>query len=508
MKRALWAAVIAAVFAASGCGSGSGSGTTDPATIAPPGTLAYLSFELEPDDDERAGFDAAFGKLLGSDPSARVGELFTRAVQTSGRLSYEEDMKPWLGKTATVVVTKVGRRSADFALLVAAKDGDKARDAIAKDLASERNDGREHRDVEYRVMADGTANGVVEDFLVAGTEPALKAVIDAAKDDQGLAGTDEWKRATGKRLAGTVGVAYIDAKGLLQSVAAQLPGAQSLLGPLLVGLVELKPFVATLQARADALVVDVSSPGTKPDPRGPRAASSELIERLPADAWFALALPRVGESLGMLVDALKANPLIGAQYRAFTERMRGSTGLDLEADVLASLGDVGAFARGTSGATADGGLVVESSDRVALGRTVRRLPALIARSRGGAYDVTTRPDGFDVRTRGMSRPLQVRVTGDRAVAGYGASATRAAVRPPARLGATPTFREASRAIGGRPTLFVDLQAAVTMAAASPHHSRDERFRRALPRLQRMSFAAVGARRDAGLDVVRAVVGLR
>jgi hypothetical protein len=36
-------------------------------------------------------------KLLGPNPEAKLGAAFTEATQTSGKLDYETDVKPWLG---------------------------------------------------------------------------------------------------------------------------------------------------------------------------------------------------------------------------------------------------------------------------------------------------------------------------------------------------------------------------------------------------------------------------
>jgi Protein of unknown function (DUF3352) len=492
VKRAVAACAVAVLVALSGCGSVAGTGTSDPASIAPPGTLAYASFALAPQGPEKADFDAAFGKLLGADPESKLGAAFTKAAQTSGKLDYLTDVKPWLGDSVSVVVTRVGLRTGDFAMLVASTDDDKAKAAIDKDLAGQHTDSRTYRDVSYKVLDDGTINGVVSHFVVAGTEPAFKAVVDAAKDGKSLAGTDQWKTSVGDRGNGKVGLGYVDAKALLQSLASSLPGMQRVAGPLLLGLLHLHPFVATLDAKPDKLVVDVSSPGTKPDPRGPGAASSPLIESLPTDSWFAAALPDVGQALGKVAAAVKANPLIAAQYAHVVEEIRARTGLDLDKDVLAAVGDLGLFVHGTTPRTVRGGLLVDSPKPAALARTLRRVPALINRSAEGHAAAIPRRAGFDVTGPRMAHPFEL----------------RRALHPNGKLGETFLFKKAAAAIGERPILFVDFAQALSLAAASPHHRSDQHFRRALPRLRHVEFVAAGARRDAGLDVLRALVGLR
>jgi hypothetical protein len=507
VKRALALCVVAVALVATGCGSAKpGSSGSDPARLAPPSTLAYASFELVPQGPEKQDFDAAFGKLLGPDPEPALAKGLVDAIKEPGSpLDYEQDVKPWLGDTASVLVTAVGKDHCDFALLLASTDDGKARAAIDKDLTGKNAASRSYRGVDYRLLDGGIANAVVDHFLVAGTEPAVKAVIDADKDGKSLADSQQWKDSVGDRGNGKVGLAYLDVKAALQSLASQLPGAQRIAAPLLLGLVQLHPFVATLDANPDSLVVDVSSPGTPADKRGPAAASSPLIEQLPADAWFAAALPQVGQALTKLTDALKLNPLIAAAYAGVEARVKKGTGLDLERDVLAGIGDVAAFARGSTKATVGGALVVQADDAAALHRTVARLPGLVARSKDAKVRMSRA--GFAVTSPEKPKPVLVRTTASKAVIAYGAPAMHSALASGgARLGDTDLFRKAAAAVGSRPTLFASFAPALELARS--HHGDDPEFRKVAPRLAHLEYAAVGARREGDLDVVRAVLGLR
>jgi hypothetical protein len=484
VKRTLSACAVVLGLVAAGCGSGAGSGTVEPAALAPANTLAYASFEIAPQGPQKEGFDAAFGKLLGADPEQKLGQAFTEGARTGASLDYAADVKPWLGGTISAVVTHVAREHSDYALLVASTDDDKARAAIDKDLAGAHATTRDYRGVSYMALDDGTANGVVDHYLVAGTEAAFKSVVDPAKDGQSLADSEQWKTSVGSRADGKVGLGYVDLKGVLQSLASELPGVQRVAAPLLLGLVQIHPFVATLDATPNSLVVDVSSPGTKPDPRGPGAASSPLIEQMPADAWAALALPKVGQALGRLATALKANPLIGAQYGRVVASVRARTGIDLEKDVLAAVGDVGVFVRGSRPTAVGGAIVVQSPRPATLARTMQKLRRLVPAA------------------------VRLRTSGGRAVAAYGAAAIRDAQHPQGHLGDTDLFRKAAASVGERPTFFMAAAPALHLAASSPHHRGDKHFQQALPHLQHLEYLAVGARREGQLDVVRAVLGLR
>ena len=470
--RALLALVLAAALVvAAGCGTQTGSGLTDPASIAPASSLAFASFEIAPQGPEKEAFDAAFGKLLGPDPESELGKAFTHAASTSGSLDYAADVKPWLGDTVSALVTRVGPDSCDYAVLAASTDDDKAQAAIDKDLAGKGAQSRSYRDVSYKLLEDGTANGVVSHFLVAGTEAAFKAVVDAAKDGNSLADSDGWKNSVGSRADGKVGVSYVDVKALLQSFAASMPGLAKLAGPLLVGTLDLHPFVGTLEAQPEALVGELSSPGTPPDTH---RASSALIDSMPASAWLALALPDVGPTLGNLAKALGSNPFTGVKYGQFRAHVKKAMGLDLQTDVFDAVGDFGAFVQGTTPRTAHGTLVVGSRKGASAARLLRQgRRALPARA---AKRMTLMP------------------------------ASR--LHPRSRLADTLLFRKAQALLGGRPLVFVDFGKALALAEATPHHHDDAHFRRALPHLRHVDYAAAGVRRDGGVDVLRGVIGLR
>lgn len=509
MKRVLALCALLAALAAAGCGSGAGSGPTDPAKLAPEGTLAYASFEIAPRGPERAGFDAAFGKLLGADPEEQIARGLVDAVRESGsKLDYAQDVKPWLGGTAAAVLTGVSQRRADYALLLASTDDDKARAAIDKDLQGSGATAQTYRGADYKLNR-GTANGVVGHFLVAGTEKAFRAVVDASRDGKSLADTQQWHDSVGDRATGKVGLGYLDVKGILQTVVSQAPGAERVVGPLAIGLIQIHPFVATLDANPDSLILDISSPGTPADKNGPASASSPLIERMPADAWFALGLPQVGRALEKITAKLQLNPLIAGQYAEVTARIKQRTGLDLKRDLFAGIGDIAAFARGADTKSLGGGLVVQARDASALRRTVSRLPFLIRAGKGARMvRVRKTAHGYDVTSKAMPQPVQVRIAPPGAIAAYGAASMRAALAPGARLGQTDLFRKAAAAVGARPILFASLGSIFDLVKASPHGRNQRDFAQAAPRLAHLEYAAVGMRRDAASDVIRAVIGLR
>lgn len=509
MKRAIAVLAMLVAVVVAGCGSKAGSGADDPAKLVPAGTIAYGSFEFDPQGDRAADFDAAFGKLIGPDPSEKIKRSFTGGIKEQGsKLDYDSDVKPWIGGTIAAALTgfRAGGK-ADYAVLLESKDDDKARAAIDKDTAAEKTQKLSYHGADYRLLPDGTANGVVAHYLVAGTESGFKAVVDAAADDKkSLASSDQWKQSVGDRANGKVGLGFVDVKGMIRSVASQLPGAQGIATPLLAGALPIKPFVLTLDAKPDSLVLDMASPGTPQGKQAPGATSSALIEDLPADSWFAVATPQLGKTLALALQGFKQNPLMAQQYTQIARQVQVSTGLDIERDILAGLGDTAGFVRGSTKRTIGGGVVIEADNAAALKRTLATLPALIARSGGGKVTVHRRGTGFDIVDPQMPKPIQVRMSGGRAVGAYGASNLRAGLAPPATLGGTDLFRKAGAAVGARPAVFATFAQIAVLARTSPHKNKD--MAKVQERLAHLEYAAVGVRREGKSDTFRAVLGLR
>ena len=146
--RRLLPALLVLVLAAAGlvvagCGSsGGGSENADPAKVAPKNSLVYLSAQVRPEGDQKDAVDSIAKKVLGvDDPGKRIQTLLDQSIKESdSKLTYEDDIEPWLGRRAAIVVTSFGSGTSDTqtAAIIASKDNGKAQDAIDK-LADEQN---------------------------------------------------------------------------------------------------------------------------------------------------------------------------------------------------------------------------------------------------------------------------------------------------------------------------------------------------------------------------------
>src|SRR3954451_6022764 len=114
------AAVALGAVGIAGCGGGGGSSTanSNPATAAPASSIAFVVAQINPSGKVKSDTDAAGQKILGGkDLSTQLDQALQRqfAKPSAGRLDYEKDVKPWLGKRAAVFATAlpVGHEDAD-----------------------------------------------------------------------------------------------------------------------------------------------------------------------------------------------------------------------------------------------------------------------------------------------------------------------------------------------------------------------------------------------------------
>jgi hypothetical protein len=212
---------LALVAALVGCG---GAKTDDPAELAPARSIVYAQAALDPEGDQEAAVRSLIERFPGSgDPGQRIQRLLERALrETDSKLSYGEDVKPWLGDSAALFVSgiEVGGEPADAAALIEAKDDGKARDAVEK-AAGRRGEHASYEGKDYTRFGR-TAAGTVEGFLVVGTEDGFKAAVDASKGDA-LSDSDAYHDALEKARDDRLAIVFVNSPELLRSA----PGFQA-----------------------------------------------------------------------------------------------------------------------------------------------------------------------------------------------------------------------------------------------------------------------------------------
>lgn len=504
LRRALLPALPVLVTAVAGCGGSSGSaGDADPASFLPASVPFYAEVVVRPDDEQRGEVEAAIKKVLGTDhPGGELVKLIDRLAKEDGPdLTYAADIEPWLGDRIGIAVTSV-RGEGDTAIAIASKDDDKARQALAKAKGDFVD--REYGGVDYRFdRKDESAYAVVDHAVLAGTEPGLKAAIDASKGDS-LAESDRLKSAREKVSDERLGLLYVDVQGLLRAVSAAT-ASDPQTGALLQAFSGSLPrtLVAAVDVDADAIEVEALSIGT------PRSASTghsgaDALAALPASAWLGLGVGDLGGTLDRTLTQLASGGgLAGVGIQALLGQVEQQVGLNLRRDVLSWIGDAGVFVAGESGADLHGGLIVESKDPAATRRTLEKLEGVLAGTgsqvdplRAAGVDI-----GYTVRAE-SAPPIYVALAGEKFVVAVGPKALRAAIGSGASLGSSPELEAAASKLGAglRPSFFLSLpqvtQLLASLAGDDPGFAQARRYLDAFG-------ALVAGAKDEGGGVTRA-----
>jgi hypothetical protein len=136
MLRAAALSLTCAVLAltAGACGESGSGGSGDPASLVPAGVSFYLEAAVQPEGDRREDALAAAGKILRTDdPATKLRELIDKELAEEDEgLSWEKDFAPWLGEDAGVWATNLQADKPSFAVIVATKDTEAAKAALAK----------------------------------------------------------------------------------------------------------------------------------------------------------------------------------------------------------------------------------------------------------------------------------------------------------------------------------------------------------------------------------------
>jgi len=203
MLRASALTLTCAVLAltAVACGQSGSGGDADPAKLVPADAAFYLQAAVQPQGDRREDALAAAGKILRTDdPAAKLRELIDAGLVEEGDgLTWERDFASWLGEDAGVWATNLQADEPSYAIIVASKDAEAARTALTRfektdDVASTK---RSYDGLDYQVDEKGVADGMIDDFVVIGTEDAFKRTADMREGGESLADADRYKDAVG-----------------------------------------------------------------------------------------------------------------------------------------------------------------------------------------------------------------------------------------------------------------------------------------------------------------------
>jgi hypothetical protein len=518
MLRAAVLSLLCAVpaLAAAGCGGGSGSGGEgDPASLVPAGAAVYLQAAVQPQDERRTDALAAASKIMRTDdPAGKLRELIDEELADEG-LTWERDLASWLGEDAGIWVTNLQAEEPSWSAIVAAKDTEAAEAALDRIAKADggKHTARSHGGVDYEVDEEGVAGGVVDDFVVFGTEDAFKRTVDT-RDADSLADADRYGDAVGELEEERLGHYYVDPKPLIDAAKKQDPAAAANLGQFerMFPLDELGPVTGAFAADGDGMTLDTVVTGI---PDGPfrnliemwAGGETELLGELPGEAWGAFATPRLGETAESLMSSF-AGAIGGAAVAA---QVKQATGLDLQQDVFSWIGDVGAFVRGSDMASLDGALVISSTDDDRATAAFGKIIALIGRQTG-ARPQPVKIDGaesaFAISAPDAEKPIVLARGSERVVAAYGDEAAAAALSSDSQLSDSDGYGAAEDVLGDgmHPALLLSFEDALALADAVGE--TDAEFDEVRPYLEALGVVTSGGKVDGDRVQSRLAVTLK
>jgi hypothetical protein len=495
-KLMLTVAVLSlALLGATACGNdgGAASGASE---LVPAGASLYGEATLKPEGDQKEAIDAILAKFPGGGQAGdRLKELIEKGLRESDApVSFKEDIEPWLGDEAAFFASGIDANG-DFkaaAGLVATDDEDKALETLEKSAEGELTR-KEHRGVEYLMDESDEAGAVLDGFLVLGSEPGVKAVIDTSDGGEPLSEDENYTNATDEAADDRLGLVYFNSPELAKSIRQSGTPLPDSFDKFLE-----EPVVATLDADDDGVTFE----GRIPDAFARLSLfgqASEIIEQLPADSWAALGQTNLGGVVDFYVDAFAG--LAGGRD-AVEQQFRAATGgLDLQRDLIDWMGDFGIFVRGSSIAELDGALVVETKDEEASGRllaTIERIARSQAESgiRIGPLTVPGGGEGFSASGAGIPKPIHAFQRDGRVVFAYGDAAAGDAVNPSDTLGDSPEFAETRDSLGGDYDVssYVLVEPILALVESTGAVS-DADWQRAKPYLEPLSALVTGTSGD-------------
>ena len=509
----LTCALLALTTAA--CGkSGAGDGG-DPASLVPAGAPVYVEATVRPEGGQRDDALAAAGKLLGTrDPAARLRQLVDEAGAEKG-ISWERDFAPWLGEKAGLWASGLERDAPSYAAVIASTDEDAATAALARFAKAEGGTGskRSYKGIDYAVDDEGLARGLVDDFVVLGTEGAFKRTVDTRDGDK-LGDSDRYEEAVDELSGDRLGHYFFDVAPVASAASKKDPAAARQFEQFrgFFAFDEMGPIVGAFTADGEGMALDTVLTKLPDGPLRRLAAlwsggATELLPALPGDVWGAFATPRIGEALQSLVSSF-GGAIGGA---AITAQVQQATGLNLQEDVFSWMGDLGVFVRGGTEATLDGGLVIQSTDDAKAATAFGKLVGLIGRQSGTAarpVRLAGAESAFLITAPDAEKPIVFARGNGRVVAAYGEQAASDALVGKAKLGDSQDYDRAKALLadGMEPSLLLSLPSVLALVEASGQTDAD--YTKAKPYLDALGVVTAGGKVDGDRVQSRMAVGFK
>jgi hypothetical protein len=499
-------------------------------TLTPADAGAFGSFYVNPSNDQKRAIDSLLKKFPQTesfdDTKNLLIDLLDPELEPLG-INFEDDIEPWLGDQIGFFALSPGPGEIpDAAALIATDDEDATQETIDTIFESQQPSApelveRTYEGVEYSVDADpgpdsqAGAYGFVENFVVVGTEGAVKAAIDASQGDS-LEDSERYQSTVDLFYEDRLALIYFDGLAFQEAVeGAELdPDTQDTFDALERAGAN-GPFALAIRAAENGAMLESSS---RLEDEGlfasiNRAFEGEgLVRDLPGGAWAALGIPQVGrlsETIIEIIEDAGGGPAVQeAEADVETE-----TGLALREDLLSWMGDAAIFVQGTDFQSLGGGLVVSSSDPAKTDSALDAIAERINRDEPGLLEPIERDGrtGYSVQTFGLPVPINI-FGGESLIVAVGEKATNDLLSGEGTLGESDRFADVDELLGSdlNPVFFVDIEAAVGLArnffpADTPEAEAYETDVK--PVLEHFTYAVLGVKVEGDTALQRFVVGI-
>lgn len=323
----------------------------DAAALVPADALGYVHLTLDPESSQ---YEDAVDALdvLPQLTGQVVGRVLAQVPgPDGGSADFARDIAPWLGGQAAVAIVPAGGGAEQVQLL---EEGDPdGADEFASKLAAGTPRTEDYRDVEVATDSRGLTTASVEGFLAIGTEAGVRQVVDVATGAEGTEPLSDEDIAADLRdelPPDRFAEAYVSADG----IASLIAGAASPLS-------SLEPFIdapssegaaASVGAEDGSLELAIRS---SLDPERERTNPGffaafpefepELPERLAKKTLAYVGIAEPGTTVReLLAQATAEAPALAEGFSEAAERLRDLGDVELEDELLPSLGGEAAFA--------------------------------------------------------------------------------------------------------------------------------------------------------------------
>jgi Protein of unknown function (DUF3352) len=324
----------------------------DAIKLVPADVLAYVHVNLDPGTEQfqRAAGVASRLPTITSQLTSRL--LASLPGPRGSPPDFGREIEPWFGGEAALAIIPAGAGAAEEVELLEVDEPGGAR-RYARSTAAGKPRATTYRGVRVRVDRRGLATAVVGGFLAIGGESGVRDVIDSYSGVEG-AGTLADDPAARAARAALPALRFADAylseagiaelvsrpRGLLATLASVIdPGASTGAAAALVADDEGLELALRSELDADRAA---AHPGFFSAFSSFRPA---LASSLPSDSLGYLGIADPGETLrSLLAQARAEEPGLAATAGRLVDRVRKLGGVDLERDLLPSLGGEAAFA--------------------------------------------------------------------------------------------------------------------------------------------------------------------